>query len=46
MGHDLLDELAEDGEEHEDGKELVLEALETVLGAEEGEADEEPLWVC
>lgn len=46
VGHDLLDELAEDGEEHEDGKELVLEALETVFGAEEGEADEEPLWVC
>lgn len=46
VGHDLLDELAEDGEEHEDGEELVSQALETVFGAEEGEADEEALWGC
>lgn len=35
VGHDLLDKLAEDREEHEDGEELVLEALKTVFRAEE-----------
>ena len=44
--HDLLNELAENSENHEDGEELVLEALQTVFSAEEGKADEEALCVC
>jgi hypothetical protein len=41
MGHDLLDELAEDGHEHEDTKHLVLETLLGVGCLEERETDEE-----
>ena len=33
--HDLLDEIAEDGGEHEDREHLVLHSLEGVLGLEE-----------
>lgn len=43
MGHDLLREVAEDGEEHEDSEELVLETLERSGRVPEGEADEETL---
>lgn len=39
--HELLDELAEDGDEHEDGEHLVLQALNGVGRVEEDEADEE-----
>lgn len=28
MGHDLLDEVAKDGEKHEDGQHLVLQPLD------------------
>lgn len=40
--HDLLHELAEDGEQHEDGEHLVLQLLLRGACVEEGEADEEP----
>jgi hypothetical protein len=43
MRHDLLDELAENGEEHEDGEHLILELLLTSPCVEEGEANEESL---
>jgi hypothetical protein len=43
VGHNLLDELAEDGEEHEDGEHLVLEFLLRGASMEEGEANEEGL---
>ncbi len=43
MGHDLLDELAEDSEEHEDGEHLVLELLLGSACVEEGKSDEEGL---
>jgi hypothetical protein len=39
--HGLLYDVAEDGHEHEDGEELILEALQTGRGSPEGEADEE-----
>ena len=35
VGHDLLGELAEDSHEHEDGEELVLHALLTILRTKE-----------
>jgi hypothetical protein len=41
--HNLLDELAEYGEEHEDGEHLVLEFLLGGACIEEGESDEEGL---
>ena len=41
VGEDLLHELPEDGHEHEDGEELVLEPLQGDGGVPEGEADEE-----
>jgi hypothetical protein len=44
MGHDLLDKLTEDREQHEDGKHLILKTLLTELGFEEGETNEESLY--
>ena len=41
--HDLLDELAEDGEQHENCEHLILETLLTELSLEEGESDEKSL---
>jgi hypothetical protein len=43
VGHDLLDKLAEDGEQHENGKHLILKALLTELSLEEGKSDEKSL---
>lgn len=39
--HSLLHDVAEDGHKHEDGEELILEALQTGRGSPEGEANEE-----
>jgi hypothetical protein len=41
--HQLLDELTEDGKEHENGKHLILEPLETERGVEETESNEKRL---
>jgi len=43
MGHDLLYELAKDGEEHEDREHLILELLLGGACVEEGKSDEEGL---
>jgi hypothetical protein len=43
--HSLLYDIAEDGHEHEDGEELILEALQAGRGHPEGKADEERLGV-
>jgi hypothetical protein len=43
LRHDLLDQLGEEDEKHEDTEELVLESLLGIGGFEEGEADEEAL---
>ena len=39
--HGLLYDVTEDGHKHEDGEELILEALQTGRGSPEGEANEE-----
>ena len=44
--HSLLYDVAEDGHEHKNGKELILQALETGGRLPEGEADEECLGRC
>ena len=44
--HGLLHDVAEDGHEHEDGEELVLQALKTGGRLPEGETDEECLGRC
>ena len=41
VGHDLLHQVAEDGEEHEDAEHLVLQALQRRGRAVEAEADEQ-----
>lgn len=41
--HDLLDELTEDGHQHEDAKHLIRQTLDRVAGLEKGEADEQAL---
>ena len=40
VGHDLLAEVGENREKHEDGEELVLQSLERVGHFPEGESDE------
>jgi hypothetical protein len=43
MGHQLLDQLSKDDEEHEDGEQLILQPLLTEVRMEEGKADKESL---
>jgi hypothetical protein len=43
VGHNLLNKLAEDGEEHEDGEHLVLQFLLRRSRIEEGKPDEKSL---
>ena len=45
VGHDLLDKLSKNGEEHEDGEHLVLQALLGERCFVEDEADEEGLCI-
>lgn len=41
MRHDLLRELTEDGEKHEDGEHLILQTLLTERRLEEDETNED-----
>lgn len=43
MGHDLIDQVTEDGHQHENGEHLVLQALKGVVGFEKRETNEQCL---